>query len=470
MSDKETLAAIQKSISDLNAMEARLTKAEATKSTEDDKKESFVVTGHYAPVGNRSNSLEQQVMRRYGCSHPSQLLSINTGDPDWRGVTDEMKYFVQDLKKTVDVGRMMAQMYRGDPIDRESKSDKSNNVIAGNCVNVFNTYYGKNVLAPKLKALGTGNAGEGAEWVPTVISSQFIEEFELERQLARQFQSLSMPSNPFEMPVQSGVTEARVQAEGASMTQANFGTSSLSFNAKKFAEYTVLPEELNEDSAPGILALKRREVAEAIGRAIEQALVNGDTAGTHQDSDTAAGGADLAAKAYDGLRKLALANSATRDFSNAAATAVNLRAMRALAGKFGVRQNELMYVCSPKVYLQMTALAEVASVDAFGPQATVLRGALDALDGIPIVISEYPRDDTNALGVYDGITTDRSVVHLVNRTRFMLGVRRPIRIRAVFDPVPPNDRWLCAAWYRGDFKGHLQSASEASSVLGINIA
>ena len=469
MSDKETLAAIQKSLADLKEMEARITKAEQKISSDDEQKANRVAMGNYVPVGNRSDSLEMKSMRYYGVSHPSKLLEVNTGHPDFRGVPDECKWFVLDLKKTVDVARMTAQICLGDPVDRERKTDSKDNLVAGNVKNVFNTYYGKHVLAPKLKALGTGVANEGAEWVPTVVSSQYIEEFELERMLARQFEQIRMPSNPFDMPIQSGVTEARVQAEGSTISQANFGTDKISFDAVKLAEFTVLPEELNEDSAPNILALKRREVSEAIGRAIEQAIINGDTSLTHQDSDTAAGAADLAAKSMDGLRRLALANSATVDFGGGAVSLANARALRVLMGKFGVRQNELMYVCSPKVYLQMTALDEVTSVERFGPQATILRGALDALDGIPIMVSEYPRDDLNAAGVHDGITTDLSVLHLVNRTRFMLGVRRPIRIRATFDPVPPNDRWLCVSWWRGDFQGHAQSATEISSALGINI-
>jgi hypothetical protein len=37
------------------------------------------------------------------------------------------------------------------------------------------------------------------------------------------------------------------------------------------------------------------------------------------------------------------------------------------------------------------------------------------------------------------------------------------------DPTPPGDRWLLASWWRGDFKGHTQSASETSVVLGRNV-
>ena len=451
-------------------MGTRLEKAEARQKEWDEAKENMIAMGNYRTTGLSMNSDESRAMRYYGCSHPKDLLQVNVGHPDYENVPPELKFLVLDIKKTIDVARMTAQVCLGEPTDRVRKTDKQDDIIPGNVKGIFSTYYGKHVLAPKLKALGTGSAGEGAEWVPTVISSQFIEEFELERMLARQFISLNMPSNPFQLPVQDGTTEARIQAEGATISQANFGTAVIEFDAVKLAEFTVLPEELNEDSAPNILALKRREVSEAISRGIEQAIMNGDDDGAHFDADTQAGGADLAAKSMSGLRKLALANSATTDFVNAVASVAKLRDMRAAMGKFGVNPRDLVWVVSPKIINQFLALDEVTTVEKFGPQATILKGTLQSLDGIGIVTSEFARDDLNASGVEDGVTTDRSQVMLVNRNRFMLGVRRPIRVRATFDPVPPNDRWLCVAWWRGDFQGHEQDADEASVQLGINLA
>jgi len=461
---------LEKMLKATKDMEARLAKAEGRQKEWDTEKENIIAQGGYRPVGPSMTSDEARAMRYYGCTSPRDLMAVNVGHPDFRHVPDELKWLVLDIKKTVDVARMTAQVCLGEPIDRVRKTDRTDDIIPGNVKGIFNTYYGKHVLAPKLKALGTGNAGEGAEWVPTVIASQFIEEFELERMLARQFVSLNMPSNPFQMPVQESTTEARIQAEGATISQANFGTSVIEFDAVKLAEFTILPEELNEDSAPNILALKRKEVSEAISRGIEQAIMNGDDDGAHFDADTQAGAADLAAKSMSGLRKLALANSATTDFINAVASVPKLRDMRAAMNRFGVNPRELVWAVSPKVYNQFLSLDEVTTVEKFGPQATILRGALAALDGIPIVISEFARDDLNASGVEDGVTTDRSQVVLVNHTRFMLGVRRPIRVRATFDPTPPNDQWLCVAWWRGDYQGHTQDADEASVQLGINVA
>ncbi len=446
-------------------LEARVEKAEkAAKQAEEDKAR-FIASGGVNNGTSSVNSDEKRAMRYFGARHVKDLFSVNTEDPKYRHVPVELKQLVRQLKEDLDVSRTIQQMFHGEPLDKGDVSAHVKGVLDGN-------YYGRDVLAPKLKAFGTGVAGGGAEWVPTIISSQFIEEYELERQVVSQFRQVSMPSSPFDVPVQTNVTVARKQPESCdtadNVAAASFGTTNLTLNATKLVEYMCLPEELNEDSAPQILSLTRSEVTMAQDRAWETAVINGDTQGTHMDSDVTA--AEDARKAWDGLRRLALANSATKDFSASAVTTPNLRAMRTQMGKFGVRERGLVWLVSSRVYQQMIDLPEVTTVDKFGPMATILRGSLAALDGIPIVISEFARDDLNAAGVYDGVTTNLSSVILCNRTRFVWGVRRPIRTRVAMDPTPPGDRWVMASWWRGDFKGLAQSASEASVQLGINIA
>lgn len=455
---KDFIAAAEK-------LEARISKAEKKF---DEQREAAIAGGGFKPVNSAAGSSdEQKALRYFGCSSVKQLIETNVCDPRFNWVPQDIKGMVLSLKADIDIARMTQQICFGEPMDRVGKSDKQDMIPAHVKGVLDGNYYGKNVLAPKLKAFGTGVATEGAEWVPTAISSQFIEEFELERQVATLVRSMPMPTNPFQLPVQENVTKARIQAESGTISSANFNTDSIEFDATKLAEFTVLPEELNEDSAPAILALARREVVEAQGRAIEDSMLNGDDTAT-MDSDI--GGATDNRRAWKGYRKLAIDNSATQDFTNAAVSLVNARAMRTAMGKFGVNVRQLAWIASPKIYNQMLGLDEVTTVEKFGQQATILQGALAALDGIPITISEFARDDLNASGVHDGVTVDRSVLYLVNHTRFMLGVRRPIRVRATMNPTPPNDEWMLVSWWRGDFEGHEQDAGETSTILGINIA
>lgn len=451
---------------EIKALEARVAKAEASATKAEENQAALIAAGNSGSGGgHRSGSSdEQRALRYFGAKGVKELLEVNTGSPRFADVPPELKRMVVNLKEDFDVSRLTQQIIFGEARDQGDNLANVKGILDGN-------YHARNVLAPKLKAFGSTVVGGGDEWVPTMVSSQFIEEFELDRQVIDQFKAVNMPSSPFDLPVQTGVTVARKQAESANaggITNANFTTGKITMLATKLVESMALPEELNEDSAVQILSLCRSEVTEAQARAWEIATINGDTAVTHQDFDVTA--VEDAQKAWDGLRKLAIANSATVNFLGAAVTTPLLRSMRTQMGKFGVSERNLVWMVSSKTYQQMIGLPEVTTVDKFGQMATILRGALSALDGIPIVISSSMRDNLSATGVntVGGPNTFSSLM-LVNRSRFFWGTRRPIRVRASMDPTPPSDRWLLASWWRGDFKGHAQGAGETSVVLGRNI-
>lgn len=427
-----------------------------------------IFRGGSIPVGRTSD--EERAMRYFGVSHPAQLLEVNTAHPKFKNVPGELKHVVRELKSSVNNARWIAQQFHGEAHDKIGASPEQDRVAK--VKGMLDSYYGRNELAPRLKAFGSTVVGGGDEWVPTLIASSYIEEYELQRAVEDKFQELPMASSPYEMPVVSGVTKARKIAENTLATDSNFGTSKLTFSAKKTVEYYVIPEELNEDSAPAIYQLGTREVVESQRRAIEAAILNGDDDGTHIDSDTQAAAADVAEKLWKGLRRQALANSAnggTVSFGNAVIAEPGLRSMRQNMKKFGVNPSELVWFVDPVGLQQLMALSGVATLEKYGSQATVITGELARYQGIPIVVSEFMRSDLNASGVYDGVTMTRTGILLVNMRRWWIGTRRPIRVK-IQEDLPGQDRWLLASYQRKDFQGHAQSAAEVSVVYGYNIA
>ena len=457
-------------------LEERTKAAEAKVKSLEEEKANVIATKGINHGGNMttstmSHSDEQRALRYFQKSHPRELLDINVGSKKFKSVPDELKLTVLNLKQAVDTGRIVAQMFNGEPLDMIGRDEKSDRL--GHVKSVLETRYGREVLAPAIKAFGTTVSGSGAEWVPTAVATNYLEEFELRRVLESRFDMINMPSNPFDQPKLKNVTKARIATEGqTNFADATFGTDKIRFQAVKLEEFYALPEELTEDSAPDFVAAGRDEVVRAQERAAESAIINGDSDGTHIDSDTQAGAANLAEKAWDGFRKLSLANSAngaTYDFLNAAADTTKLGVLRSRMGKFGSNPEDLMIICGPVVYNQLVNLDAVSTVDKFGPMATILKGALAAWQGIPVVNSEHFREDLNASGVYDGVTSSRAGILLVNTKRFYVGQRRPIRVKLMPD-LPGSDRWLLASYRRVCFKGHDQGAVEKSCVYGYNIA
>lgn len=464
-----TKTKLEELLANQKALISRVEAAEAkTKSLEEERAQLLASRGTGGSAGT-SNSDEQRALKFFGKSHPRELLEVNVAAKKYAHVPAECKALVLNLKEAVDVARFTSQMFHGDPLDFISKDEKSDRL--GNCNRILDSHYGKHVLAPMVKAFGSTVSGSGADWVPTGVATTYLEEYELARVLEGRFQLVNMPTNPFHQPKLKNVTKARIATEGqTNFAGADFGTDKIALNAVKLEEFYPIPEELTEDSAPDFLAAARAEVVRAQERAAEAAIISGDSDGTHIDSDIQAGAANLAEKAWDGLRKLALANSAngaTYDIAGAI-DKTKMATLLSRMGKFGSNPDELLIIAGPVVYNQLRHLDDVFTVEKFGPMATVLKGALMAWAGIPIVNSEHFREDLNATGVYDGTTTTKAGIVIVNTSRFMVGQRRPVRIKLMPD-LPGSDRYLLASYRRVDFKGHAQGAGEKSVVYGYNI-
>lgn len=452
----------------MQAINEKLDSIEKSRTEEDRAAISAILKGGSLPSNRTSD--EERAMRAFGCSHPAQLLRVNTSLKRFNGVPAELKQIVVDLKMAVNTSRWISQQFHGEAQDHIGSDPKNDR--AAKVKGMLDHYYGKNELSSRLKAFGSTVVGAGDEWVPTLMSEMYAEELQIPRAVQDKFQEMRIDSAPYDLPVVGGYTKARKIAENTGMTDANFTTSKITFTPTKLGEYYIIPEELTEDSAPAIYQLGTSEVVEAQRRAVEAAIINGDDDGTHIDSDTQAGAADLAEKIWKGLRRQALANSAnggTTDFSNAAVSEALLRTLRARMKKAGTTPSDLLYIVDPIVLQQMIGLTNVSTIEKYGDKATVVTGELARYQGSPIVASEAMRSDLNATGVYDGVTTNRAGILLVNTRRWYIGMRRPIVVKIQQD-LPGQDRWLLASYQRLDFKGHAQSANEVSVSYGYNIA
>jgi len=443
----------------------RIADLEAKNSALETEKSQMIAASNHNQGGSRM-SLENQIVKTFGANSLRDLVRVNTAHPRYAAVAPEMKAQIIQLKQDIDIARSMAQMFHGDRPDGDLESDAG----ISHCKNLLNSKFAKEVdLGGRIKAFGSTVSGGGDEFVPTLISDQYLEEIQLIKQVPGLFREFPMPSNPFKLPMTTNYTVARIIAEDNAATNVNFNTTDVQYDAKKFFEYYLLPEELNEDSAPPILAIARQEVSEAIIRAYERAIIDGDTTGTHMDSDVTA--ASDARKAYIGLRKKALANSANGsvvDFGSAF-TYQKYSDMKAAGGIAMVNPKELALILGPAGYNQALGLDEVATVDKAGTMATLFSGSLASLGGVPIITSQFIRENLNASGVYDGVTTDNTTCLLVNIRRFMIGMRRPIRVKAQRDARPEFDRWQLVSYSRAAFNGAPQGASEVSVVVGVNI-
>lgn len=321
-----------------------------------------------------------------------------------------------------------------------------------------------------MNALDVDTAGEGAEWVPTGIGSTLHEKVRASGKIAPLFSRIDLPTNPWKWPIEGADATAYRVAEPTSDTATKVaastpGTAAPTFDAEIMGGRVLFSRSLEADSAIAILPYTRSKLVQAFVDAEEKAILDGDTDGTHQDSDTQAVGATHFSSAWDGLRKRALANTSQATTTSSVA---NIRLIRAATGKWGLNPMDLVYIVGVSAYYDLLGDDAVTSVDKLGPAATILNGQLLSLNGSPIIVSEHVREDLNASGVHDGITETKTYNLAVNRNEWALGQRMAMDVEVDDSIYRETFQRVMVAFMREDFQSIGESAGDDTSI-GYNV-
>jgi len=322
-----------------------------------------------------------------------------------------------------------------------------------------------------------GTSGKGAEWIPTMFSADLIEKVKVELKVAALFGRIIMPSNPYTLPVEgndavgylvSNTTSDDIRDSNAMPLASTPGTTKTTFDASKLGARTVFNEETNEDSIIGIMDYCKMKVVEAIARAIENATCNGSRAGTHPDNDiqTDANSAKLSDRAWDGFRQCVQDASSWSD--GATFDIALFRKVRKSMGKYGIYPQDLACVCSINVmYKMLSSIADIQTLDKYGPNAIILNGEVGKIDGVPIVVSEFMRDNLSATGFNTaGGPNTKAAYVIVNRKRFLYGDRREITTDS--EKSIETDKVVVVSKIRQDFR-RLQANAETAIGGAYNI-
>lgn len=325
------------------------------------------------------------------------------------------------------------------------------------------------------KALTTGSSGNGAELIPSDLSSDLQARMYLESQVAAEFlaSEIDMPTATFKFPMTTTRPNFYVGSEAPDphgLTESTPGTSEITLDAKKLIGYSEYSYEADEDAIVAVLPIIQEGLASGAADAFEGALINGDTTATHQDSDIHAVSGH-SSKLFKGLRKLALAGGITKDLSTGNISASNIAAMRKLMLRWGLKPRDLMLIVGPQGYNDIVTLAETLTFDKVGNAAAtrILTGEAGSIYGIRIVVSSQVREDLNASGVYDGSVTSKGSMLLVHRPSFIVGVKRGFTVEVDTDKRRQVNQVIAS--FRRDFvPKETPSASLPFVCLGYNNA
>lgn len=321
------------------------------------------------------------------------------------------------------------------------------------------------------KAMDSATAGEGLEWCPTLLSADFIEAFRLEAKVAALFDDVPMKSNSFKLPYLGGLSAASFYYVAESLSDsptaspaATAATGDQTLTGKKLKCRALWSDEFDEDSVLAVLPILKKEIATAGMGALEDAIINGDTTATHMDSDVT--GSHDRRKMWNGLRDQC--PSGTKVDLGTFATATFLSILTKM-GIYGINPKDLAIITGARGYNHLRNLTETLTVDKYGQKATLLNGELGSIAGIPIIVSEYVRENLNASGVYDGSTTDNTIILIVNRKGLILGTRGAIKLTFVGEAQVDQNQ-LIMSFRRALAYRWTPSASVTTIGLAYNVA
>ena len=285
-------------------------------------------------------------------------------------------------------------------------------------------------------AMDSLTAGSGDELTHTAQASRLWQDVHLETMIASLFSRITMPTNPFDVPLQLGDVNWYPGEENVSVRSTDLPTGKQTLTARELVAEVPWSLTLEEDAVIAMLPEVRRTLVRNAAEVIDDVLLNGDTSLSNGiNSDGGRIGRNDPGKAqwlvgFDGLLHLPLVdNTSQANNLNEAVASNAYNKLLKLLGKYGVRSNESVFVTDPNTFLTSLALEEVETVDKLGPAATILTGQLAVVYGHPLIVSEQMRL-ASANGKVNSNSAQNTAGRIlaVNTSQWRVGFRRELSI------------------------------------------
>jgi len=297
-----------------------------------------------------------------------------------------------------------------------------------------------------IRAMDTQEVGHGKEWsdmasfTPDVIAAVVRE-----RKVTSLFERRDIPRSPYIWPVQGSRPKAYYTNENTESTSqtavksSKFGTGRTQFDAKYLNVNIWTSQEFNDDSIVTVGPQVQENCLFGLVDGEEDGIINGDNSSTHMDFDleTAADGLDPV-KVVKGLRARvngsAKVDLAGGDILDAVITAT------AKMGAYGARKSNLVIITGVSGEAALLKSGKLQTVDKYGQFATLLTGEVGRIFNIPVIVSEYVRENVSATGynVESGTNTFTTML-IAHRSSFVTAVQKGVQFEPGREPLYNQD-------------------------------
>ena len=94
---------------------------------------------------------------------------------------------------------------------------------------------------------------------------------------------------------------------------------------------------------------------------------------------------------------------------------------------------------------------------------------IGSLYGVPVIVSEFVRENLNASGVQDGITTTKSYNLCVNRNEWVMGQRMALDVEVDDSIYRETYQRVVVGFMREDFQNVGEASSNDDTAIGYNL-
>lgn len=314
------------------------------------------------------------------------------------------------------------------------------------------------------KAMSVGASDEGYDWVPTGFSADLIDIFHLQLVVANLHPKFNIPAKMTSWTVPGTSTDLKAYrtTNAASDSPTKFRAStrttrSLTFTPEKLTAATLFDVELEEDSIIPVLPNLKVNIAQALMRATEDTIINGDTNGTMDNTDMHGDSIDgeSPCRMWRGYRSFITDHGSARVNSAGAASFTGMIDVMKNMGKYAVGIANLAWVTGVNGYFDaFMKLSKVQTIDLYGSNSVIQKGELAKFMGIPIIVSEQERQDLKTTtGVSGGASATGFIdtsCQLVYKPGHAFGSKRKVTVESA--KIPRTDTVEVWATMRADFQ------------------
>ena len=315
----------------------------------------------------------------------------------------DLKEKSDEIEKMRDSKRVFADRDRGD-ITKHGKELLQAHILGKVTRKGWDTGFAKDVL----QKAGVTYDATSAAGIDVGVSQAFEEEVRLEQKVAPLFREIQVASGATVLPIAPDTENANFNATGLETTanlleesgasDNNYNVNRVLLQAFRLVSGTFIANDTDEQVVISVLPIITSALARAHAKAIDGAIINGNSSfvGLVGGAGTDGAGSFLAADS-------ALVTDPDASGTSDAITGANLLSIRSEMGKYGMNPADVAYIVGIDQYYNLIADAAFSDVSEVGNDTAMkLIGAVGSIYGSPVVATDALAQGTKEAGAFTG--------------------------------------------------------------------